>query len=306
MSKIHKISVKVFLSLFIFQMLFVLPLFAHPSHGIAIDSKGNIYISDIHRQTIWKISPNGKYKSIAKNKWSHQLFMDENENLYFSHEEGYQGQGGYSFWKMNPEGNIEEWIPPTSREIIPSDIFVVDNSGNTFIADKNAILKRSPQGTIIPINLNKKKPPNEFLGIDAMTVGPDGDIYLIDVSNVYRITSDGGVTIITENLLEENPANPPFRHSNPRTVNRLFGLTVDISGNIYVAYYGNRSVLKISPEGKKETVYQSEAPWSPVGVAVFNEELYIKEAGMKEGVGNFGPRIQKLSKQGEVIFICEI
>ena len=47
----------------------------------------------------------------------------------------------------------------------------------------------------------------------------------------------------------------------------LRGLAITEAGVVYAAVNGCRCVVKITPEGKVETVLESERPWSPTGVA---------------------------------------
>ena len=61
--------------------------------------------------------------------------------------------------------------------------------------------------------------------------------------------------------------------------NHLMGLAVDPRGNVYVANYGNRCLLKVSPEGRIETLVRAEPPWSPTGVTVARGSLFILEYG---------------------------
>lgn len=77
------------------NLLFIIVLFpfiahAHPGVGIVKDSKGNIYYTDLKQ--VWKIT-NGNKIVIVPNVHTHELYVDQNDNLY--------GEGGYFENKAN-------------------------------------------------------------------------------------------------------------------------------------------------------------------------------------------------------------
>src|SRR5258707_2459558 len=82
----------------------------------------------------------------------------------------------------------------------------------------------------------------------------------------------------------------------------LRGLAVDEHGTVFAAGVGCHVVVKISPDGKVETVLKAERPWSPTGVAVHRGEVYILEytnanGSLREG---WRPRVRKLGRDGKV------
>ena len=56
---------------------------AHPGVGIVNDSKGNIYYTDLKH--IWKIDTLGRKSIAVPHVHSHELYMDEHDNLYGEH-----------------------------------------------------------------------------------------------------------------------------------------------------------------------------------------------------------------------------
>lgn len=275
-------------------------IFAHPGYGIVADGQGNIYFTDISRQTIWKIDAGKKLQAIAKGKWSHQLWMDGSSNLYFTDEEEIDGQRGYSLWKFSADGKLTELISPSLREDFPSDIFVIDDEGILYVADNTTIFwsrdYRRFQPLLVSGTTGGAQNP-AFSGIRSMTVGADGWIYLVDDDKLKRITNEKAETIST-GLIEENPPDIPIKNApNPAAINRLFGLALDQDGAIYVAYFGNRRVLKISNKTEIEVYYKSEAPWSPAGVAVDGQGVIVKEHAFTEGAGWSGPRIIRIDDE---------
>ena len=56
--------------------------FAHPGWGLAVDSEGSVYFTDIEGLTIWKRLPNGTLQAAVTDVWTHHLFIDDQDNLY--------------------------------------------------------------------------------------------------------------------------------------------------------------------------------------------------------------------------------
>ncbi|MBV9958143.1 MAG: hypothetical protein JO360_06970 [Acidobacteria bacterium] len=78
----------------------------------------------------------------------------------------------------------------------------------------------------------------------------------------------------------------------------LMGLTVNAQGDVYVADYRNRRVLKVASGGAVSTVAQSEQTWTPTGVAAArNGDLYILEIGVAPQSPH-APRVRKISSSG--------
>ena len=55
----------------------------HPPVGIVIDSKGNIFYSDLNH--VWKIARDGTRSIAVENVHTHDLYIDKNDNLYGEH-----------------------------------------------------------------------------------------------------------------------------------------------------------------------------------------------------------------------------
>jgi hypothetical protein len=89
------------------------------------------------------------------------------------------------------------------------------------------------------------------------------------------------------------------------------GLAIDSLGIICVVATGNRTILRITPNGKITTILQVDSPWTPTGVAVFNGEVFILEwhdvtAENLEVRIAWIPRIRKIGRDGKVTTIAMI
>lgn len=58
-------------------------LTAHPGIGIVKDSKGNIFYTDLKQ--VWKITPDAIKTIAVKGVHTHELFIDEQDNLFGEH-----------------------------------------------------------------------------------------------------------------------------------------------------------------------------------------------------------------------------
>jgi sugar lactone lactonase YvrE len=100
-----------------------------------------------------------------------------------------------------------------------------------------------------------------------------------------------------------NDCDVDYPDHNPRSpLPYLRGLAVDEHGTVFAAGVGCHAVVKITPDGKVETVLTAERPWSPTGVAIHRGEVYILEytnatGGLNEG---WRPRIRELGRDGKV------
>jgi len=85
----------------------------------------------------------------------------------------------------------------------------------------------------------------------------------------------------------------------------LRGLDVAADGTIYVAASGCSAVLRITPTGAVSVVLRSFDSWSPTGVAVAEDDLYLLEYRYieVERAQDWLPRVRKVSRDGAVTTI---
>lgn len=287
-------------SLIFLLFWFCLKSFAHQGFGILVDESENIFFTDIARQTVWKIDSNKKLVSLVEGFWSHQICFDKKQNLYFTNEEYVKGENGHSLWRFSKSGVLEQIIPPTSREKFISDIFLISSKNEIILADNKHLFKSSNLENLDSLVLLSEG----FKGICSITQFGN-KIFVVDDDKVKKI-ENGKAKILAENLLEKDVSKISMNFiPNPKTINRLFGLAVDESENIFVAYFGNSQILKITPNGEKSIFYESKDFWSPVGIAISENGLIVKESKFVEKVGWIGPKIIKISWDKKVEEIIE-
>ena len=273
-------------------LVFTAAASAHPGIGIVMDSRGNVFYTDLKQ--VWKVSPDGRKTVAVRNVHTHELHVDAGDNLYGEHL-WYEGEAtdkwGHYVWKLHSDGTLEQVIPP-QEGFLQNYSFVRDRAGNMYWADRGAqtiIRKRAADGTITDF-CNR----HDFRDVRWMTVSEEGTVFLIDDGDLLRITPDRLVATLAHNLGERSLLQffVGDRHN-------LMGLWLDAEGSVYVAVYGGRVVKKIGKDGKVEVVAHSKVPWSPTGGFIAkNGDLWLLEYSMTNDA-----RARRIGKDGvEKIF----
>ena len=231
---------------------------AHPGVGIVMDSKGNVYYTDLTH--VWKISTDGTLSIAVKNVHTHELYIDSGDNLYGEHE-WYQGEAtdkwGNYVWCLTPEGEWMKTIPDVEG-FLDNNTLVRDPEGNSYWVDRSGdhqlLKKQSVNGESLLVT------DHDFDDIRWMYYSVhDGNLYVVDHLKLKKVTSAGQVRVIADNLKE---GNNPFGVSDRHYV---YGVWTDHKMNVYVAVYGSGEVKKISANGITSTVFESGMFWAPCG-----------------------------------------
>ena len=193
--------------------------------GVAVDSSGNVYLSDSNNHRIRKVTTDGKINTIAGTGYT-----------------GLVGDGGpaLSAWLNYPQA------------------LAVDAAGNLFIADtyNHAIRKIALDGTITTIagtGLNGFSgdggPATKALlnYPKGVTVGPDGVVYIADTFNnrIRAVAPNGTITTIAGSgyfgdVGDSGPALAALMRFPS-------GLAVDSAGKVYIADTQNHKIKLLTP-----------------------------------------------------------
>ncbi len=254
--------------------------FAHPSVGIVMDSRGNVYYTDLKH--VWKLTPDGTKSIAVRNVHTHELYIDPQDNLFGEHL-WYEGDAtkkwGHRVWRLSANGTLSDIISVRQGFLDDYDDFhfVHDRHGNMYWVDRgdsSFIRKRSPGGAVTTIAGDK------FRNIRWMTVTAEGTVYIVDTHDLVSISPNGVVRTVARNIAEREKSFLFFTNEHA-----IMGLWTDSKDNVYAAVSADQLVKRISPEGNVDVVARSVAPWSPTGGLVApNGDLWLLEDASLLGV----------------------
>jgi sugar lactone lactonase YvrE len=236
-------------------LLFTTPLFAHPPVSVIVDSRGNVYYSDLEQ--VWRIAPDGTKRVAVPNVHTHELYLDAQDNLYGEHL-WYEGdvtkKWGHYVWRRDPAGRVAKVIPNTEG-FRRNYSFVRDRAGNMYFADLEGktVTKRTPAG-------KNEILARGFRDIRWMSALPDGTLDFTDAGDVVRITPDKRLTRIARGLAHDTLLRP---HASGR--HAVQGIWHDRAGTIYLADSAHGQVKRVTNDGKVSVVAESIPPWTPSG-----------------------------------------
>ncbi len=196
--------------------------------GVAVDASGNVYVADTGNATIREITPDGMVTTIA----------------------GLAGVFG------SADGAVA-----TARFYIPCGI-AVDGSGNLYVADEgnDNIRKITPGGMVatlagmtdIPGSADGTGASAGFRIPTGVAVDAGGNVYVADsVNDTIREITPGGLVSTLAGVAGD--AGRADGTGSAATFNIPRGVTVDASGNIYVADTFNNTIRKITSGGAVTT-----------------------------------------------------
>ena len=218
-------------------------------HGVAVDSKGNVYVADSLNNRIRKIDPSGNINTIV----------------------------GSDNKKGRPDGPAETAVLkfPKSMYMTPDDVlFICNTGGNTILTID---LKASPL-TVKRVagNLYAKRYGGDGkFATDAQLNTPqgvwatrDGSIYISDSENnlVRKVTPDGKIGTIAGDAAAAQRAADSGQYpipgdsggdGGPATsahLNGPRGISVDEAGNVFIAEEAGARIRRIDPSGKISTI----------------------------------------------------
>jgi hypothetical protein len=273
---------------------------AHPGSGVVVDRQGHIYFVDTG-SGVWRVDRSGNLSRIPGPAY-HWMAIDAEGRLknvslpYFSSGDATVTRVGDS---------------PTL--LLSSDFpIVVGRDGALYypwLSDGKTLqlFRLAPSGTT---EVFKTFPASgdgaPLRWLNGVATAFDGSVYVTENRAIRKITPEGTLTTVVENVTLPGCDSVPGIEAHLRPYFR--GLAVDSQGTIYVAASGCRAVLKITPDKKLSTVLRASSPWSPTGVDVFGGDVYVLEYTHSVGDDRreWVPRIRRVTPDGNVATIVTI
>ncbi len=223
-------------------------------NGVAVDASGNVFVADSSNSKIRMISPSGVVTTFA-------------------------GSGVYG----SLDGNSNEASFRLPRGI------ALDADGNVFVADSaaNNIRKITPAGVVSTLAGSGNQGSADgtgraasFYGPSGVAVDTSGNVFVTDYRNhlIRKITQLGEVTTIAGSMT--SGSNDGFG-----TAARFYlpsDITVDPSGNLYVADLGNKIIRKGVPFSG--TSISQTIAFSPLAGKVFGDSSFGINATATSGL----------------------
>jgi len=159
--------------------------------GVAVDSQGNVYASEVQWNTILKFSPAGAllatFGSTGKGPGQFKgvlgLDIDAQNNLYVP------DAGNGRVQKLAPAGKpLAEWSAPEfAKSGGPFDV-AVDGHGNLWVVLTGGVLALSPDGKVL-----EKWMQGQFIQPWGLTIDTAGNVYVTDIStsSVQKLNTGG-------------------------------------------------------------------------------------------------------------------
>jgi hypothetical protein len=270
--------------------------FAHPGSGIVVDRDGQVYFTDTG-VGVWKVDLRGR---MVRHQGPAYHFMTIDRRGRFSQRQMPRGTGG--------ELPV---VGPDPTLILSSDFPVTVGSDGSFYypqpdgADRVRIMRVAPSGSP---EVFASLPPATEVGPDGkaksvpwihgLAAGPDGSLYYAEMAAVRRMAGD---------IKVPDCLRPPAARDE-RLGPALRGLDVTSEGTVYVAASACSAVLKIAPDRSVSVVLRASDAWTPTGVAISGDDLYVLEYRYIESERreDWLPRVRKVTRDGKVSTVAAV
>ncbi len=259
-------------------------------YGVALDGSGNVYVADSMNNAIRKVTPAGAVSTVAglagnygyadgtnsaaRFSYPFGIAIDDNGNLYVA--DAYN----HLIRKMTPVGT--NWVvgtlagnpgvngstdgTGTNALFNAPYALTVDASGNVYVADNgdtNALIRKITPAGVVTTIAGSSRGVVDGLGTNAQFYSPFGiavdtftNLYVADGNGntVRKITPVGTNWVVTTSAGIPNTIGSIDGTGTNAAFGTPWGITVDISGNLYVADELNDNIRKITSAGVVTTL----------------------------------------------------
>lgn len=271
---------------------------AHPGSGIVVDRLGQVYFVDMV-SGVWKLDAHGALTHLPGPAF-HWMALDAGDR--FAAVPLPSGSG----WELARIG-----VKPTL--LLASDFpIAMGPDGNLYYPLRGAgaplqILILPPSGrTSIFATLPAKTVRGPLLYLNGLAAGPEGSLYYTEDDAIRRVSKEGRISTVVENVAPPGCASPPGKGAKRDPL--LRGLDIDAGGTIHVAATGCGSVLKVTPSGQVTVLLQLPSPWAPTGVVRFGKDLFVLEFERPDSDDRHEmlPRVRKIGPDGKSAILATV
>jgi len=258
-----------------------LACFADPGTGMVMDSKGNLYYTDLKQ--VWMIRPDGTRSIAVANVHTHELYIDSLDRLYGEHL-WYNGEQlntwGHYVWCRQSDGVVKR-IKDSTAGFLEDYSFTRDAQGNHYYVEKNIpalFWKREPSGnkTLLLSKL--------WSGIGRLHINPKGVLLFTHKSDVYALPPHDSLEQVVKDVGEINTVLSDSSGT-------IWNLWSDNRKNVYIAT--GTVIKKIDHRRLVTPIYKSGEGWYPVsGMVSSNGDFWVMEYNAANEV-----RVNKISAQ---------
>lgn len=272
--------------------------FAHPGSGIVVHD-GQVYFIDTGKG-VWKIDTQGR------------LVSHEGPALHFMSLDA----AGLFRKTSFPRGRLADVRAVGSNPtlIVSSDYpLTVGRDGALYYPtlgrdERVQVIRMMPSGArTVLATLPGSTESGPLRWLNGMAAGFDGSVFYSENKAVRRITPDGTIATVANNVEVANCAGPPSYSSN-NLGPHLRGLDVTSDGTVFVAATACSALLTVTSRGDVTPVLWAESPWSPTGVAVAGQDTYVLEYlhVPTEDRRDWTPRVRKIRPGGGVSVVATV
>jgi hypothetical protein len=271
---------------------------AHPGSGIVVDRQGQVYFVDTG-QGVWKLDTQGRLMP-NEGPAFHWMTIDTD------------GHFVKTPLLSSPSAEIRQvGINPTL--ILSSDFpLAIGRDGALYYPElgrdeRLQVVRLVSSGTrtvLAKLPADTESGPLRWL--NGMAAGPDGSIYYTENQALRKINQQGTLSTIASNISVPNCVRIPGY--DDRLGVHLRGLDVASDGTVYVAATGCGALLRITARGEITAMLRTTSAWSPTGVAVAGNNVYVLEYlhTASDDRREWVPRVRKVSPDGKVAIVAAV
>jgi hypothetical protein len=273
--------------------------------SVVVRPDGEVLFSDWIGNRIFAFGVDRRLRVAVRNKHAHHLALGADGLVFYEHV---TPDGNIaSLWTLDSRGGVREALAPRRRPdpaAYEGTVFAV-GPGNELVFLRDCQIVRGPLGSAPRVWAgaacgnawtDAKVRYGHLHG--SLAWGPGGTMYFSDSRTIRRVSREGAVT-----TLDGRPANlcgNPLR--GEPLYERIMGLGADPTGIVYFAVRDDRTIRRMSADGRVATFTHIRGSWTPTGLTHGNDSLYVvaepRMRPMRSLLGS--PRLLRISNSGRI------